>query len=67
MLGLKLDDLLFSEAQMRVSGKGSRVRLLPLPPESIRLLQCYLKTERPLTNTPEAFVCLKEVAPADRQ
>ena len=59
VLGLKLDDLLFSEAQMRVSGKGSRVRLLPLPPESIRLLQCYLKTERPLTNTPEAFVCLK--------
>lgn len=59
VLGLKLDALLFGEAQMRVAGKGSRVRLLPLPPESIRLLQCYLKTERPLTNTPEVFVCLK--------
>jgi site-specific recombinase XerD len=59
VLGLKLADLLFGEAQMRVMGKGSRVRLLPLPPESIRLLQCYLNTERPLTNAPEVFVCLK--------
>jgi integrase len=59
VLGLKLGDLLFSEAQIRVSGKGSRVRLLPLPPETIRILQCWLKTERPLTNAPEVFVSLK--------
>jgi site-specific recombinase XerD len=59
VLGLKLADLLFSEAQMRVRGKGSRLRLLPLPPETIRLLQCWLKTERPLTNAPEVFVSLK--------
>jgi site-specific recombinase XerD len=59
VLGLKLGDLLFSEAQMRVRGKGSRVRLLPLPPETIRLLQCWLRTERPLTNAPEVFVSLK--------
>ena len=59
VLTLKLEDLLFSEAQIRVLGKGSRVRLLPLPPETIRLLQCYLKTERPLTNAPEVFVALK--------
>jgi len=59
VLALELEDLLFSEALMRVHGKGSRVRLLPLPPETIRILQCYLKTERPLTNAPEVFVCLK--------
>lgn len=59
VLSLTLDDLLFSEAQIRVHGKGSRVRLLPLPPETVRLLQCYLKTERPLTNAPQVFVCLK--------
>jgi site-specific recombinase XerD len=59
VLGLKLADLQFSEAQMRVCGKGSRVRLLPLPPETIRILQCWLKTERPLTNAPEVFVSLK--------
>jgi len=41
VLALKLEDLLFSEAQIRVHGKGARVRLLPLPPETIRLLQCY--------------------------
>jgi site-specific recombinase XerD len=59
VLALKLEDLLFSEAQIRVHGKGARVRLLPLPPETIRLLRCYLKTERPLTNAPEVFVSLK--------
>jgi integrase/recombinase XerC len=59
VLALQLEDLLFSEAQIRVHGKGSRVRMLPLPPETVRILQCYLKTERPLTNAPEVFVCLK--------
>jgi integrase/recombinase XerD len=59
VLGLKLEDLRFSEAQVRVYGKGARVRLLPLPPETIRLLECYLKTERPLTNAAEVFVSLK--------
>jgi len=62
VLTLKLADLLFSEAQMRVCGKGSRTRLLPLPPETIRILQCWLKTERPLTHAPEVFVSLKGAA-----
>ena len=59
VLALTLEDLLFSESQIRVHGKGSRVRLLPLPPETVRILQCYLKTERPLTNVPQVFVSLK--------
>jgi integrase len=59
VLALQLEDLLFSEAQIRVRGKGSRVRMLPLPPETIRILQCWLKTERPLTNAPQVFVSLK--------
>lgn len=59
VLAVQLEDLLFAEAQIRIHGKGSRVRMLPLPPETIRILQCYLKTERPLTNAPELFVCLK--------
>jgi integrase len=33
--------------------------MMPLPPETIRLLDCYLKTERPLTNTARVFVSLK--------
>ena len=59
VLGLKLEDLLFSEAQVHVRGKGGRERQLPLPPETVRLLKCYLHHERPLTNTPEVFVALK--------
>jgi integrase len=59
VLALQLEDLLFSEAQVRVRGKGSRIRMLPLPPETIRILQCWLKTERPLTHAPEVFVSLK--------
>jgi len=59
VLGLTLEDLLFSEAQVHVRGKGRKVRRLPLPPETIRLLQSYLKTERPLTNESKVFVSLK--------
>jgi integrase len=59
VLALQLGDLLFSESQVRVRGKGARIRILPLPPETIRILQCWLKTERPLTNAPEVFVSLK--------
>lgn len=59
ILSLELEDLRLSEAQLRVRGKGGRVRMMPLPPESIRLLDCYLKTERPLTNAAKVFVSLK--------
>jgi site-specific recombinase XerD len=59
VLALELADLLFSESQMRVHGKGARVRMLPLPPETIRLLQCYLQTERPSTHAPQVFVSLQ--------
>ena len=59
VLALQLEDLLFGEAQVRVRGKGSRIRILPLPPETIRILHCWLQTERPLTNAPQVFVSLK--------
>lgn len=59
VLALELEDLLLSEAMARVRGKGTKVRLMPLPPETIRLLDCYLKTERPLTNAAQVFVSLK--------
>ena len=59
VLALELEDLRLSEAEIRVRGKRSKVRLLPLPPETIRLLDCYLKTERPGANSPRLFVCLK--------
>jgi integrase/recombinase XerD len=59
VIGLRLSDVLWSEAQLRVRGKGARVRVLPLPPETLRILDCWLKTERPATHAPELFVCLK--------
>jgi site-specific recombinase XerD len=59
VLSLELEDLLLAEAQMRVRGKGAKVRMLPLPPETIRLLDCYLRAERPLTNAAQLFVSLK--------
>ncbi|MCU1237729.1 MAG: hypothetical protein JWP63_5696 [Candidatus Solibacter sp.] len=59
VLALQLEDLLLSEAQLRVRGKGGKVRMMPLPPETIRLLDCYLKAERPLTNAAQVFVSLK--------
>ena len=59
VLSLDLEDLRLSEAQLRVRGKGGKVRMMPLPPETIQLLDCYLKTERPLTNAARVFVSLK--------
>jgi integrase/recombinase XerD len=59
VLSLELEDLLLSEGQLRVRGKGSKTRMIPLPPETIRLLDCYLKAERPLTNSARVFVSRK--------
>jgi integrase/recombinase XerD len=59
VLALNRDDLLLSEAQLRVRGKGSKLRFLPLAPESIELLDHYLRLERPNPCTAALFVSLK--------
>lgn len=59
ILELQLDDLQLAEAQIRVRGKGNKRRILPLPQETIEVLQNYLQVERPLTDTSTLFVCLK--------
>jgi integrase len=58
-LDIQLEDLQLAEAQIRVRGKGNKPRLLPLPPETIEVLQNYLHLERPLTNSPALLVSLK--------
>jgi integrase/recombinase XerD len=58
-LDIRLEDLQPAEAQIRVRGKGTKPRMLPLPPETIEVLQNYLLLERPLTSSPALFVCLK--------
>ncbi len=58
-LDLRLEDLQLADAHIRVLGKGNKQRLLPLPAETIEVLQNYLLLERPLTNSPALFVSLK--------
>jgi integrase len=59
VLALDQEDLILSEAQIRVRGKGSKVRLLPLAPEAVQLLDHYLRLERPPRGGAALFVCLK--------
>jgi integrase/recombinase XerD len=59
VLALDQEDLILSEAQIRVRGKGSKVRLLPLAPEAVQLLDHYLRRERPPRGGAALFVCLK--------
>jgi site-specific recombinase XerD len=59
VLDLNRDDLLLSEAQIRVRGKGNKIRFLPLAPEAAQLLDHYLQLERPATSTNALFVSLK--------
>ena len=66
VLALNRDDLLLSEAQLRVRGKGSKLRFLPLAPESIQLLDHYLRLERPDPCAAALFVSLKGRARGSR-
>jgi len=59
VIALNRDDVLFPEAQIRVRGKGSKPRLLPLAPEAVQLLDHYLRLERPNVATTPLFVSLK--------
>lgn len=59
VLDLQLEDLSLADAYLRVLGKGNKERTLPLPAETLAVLQNYLRLERPLTNSPYLFVSLK--------
>lgn len=58
-LNIQLEDLRLAAAEIGVLGKGNKQRLLPLPAETVAVLQSYLRLERPLTNSPALFVSLK--------
>jgi integrase len=59
VLTLNRDDILLSESQLRVRGKGNKLRFLPLAPETTQLLDHYLRLERPNPCTDALFVSLK--------
>jgi integrase/recombinase XerD len=59
VMALNRDDVLLPEAQLRVRGKGNKLRLLPLAPETTQLLDHYLRLERPDPCSTALFVVLK--------
>jgi integrase/recombinase XerD len=59
VLALNRADVLLSEAQIRVRGKGNKLRFLPLAPETVQLLDHYLRLERPNPCGTALFVSLK--------
>ena len=66
VLGLNEDDVLLAEAQLRVRGKGNKLRFLPLAPETVQLLDHYRRLERPPIGTGALFVSLKGPARGTR-
>jgi integrase/recombinase XerD len=66
VLALNPEDLLSSEGQLRVRGKGSKLRFLPLAPETIQLLDYYMRLERPNPCSGALFVSLKGPARGQR-
>jgi len=66
VIALNRDDVLLSEGQLRVRGKGNKLRLLPLAPETTQLIDHYLRMERPDPCSAALFVVLKGPARGTR-
>jgi integrase/recombinase XerD len=66
VMALNREDVLLSEGQIRVRGKGNKLRLLPLAPETTQLLDHYLRVERPDPCSAALFVVLKGPARGQR-
>jgi site-specific recombinase XerD len=59
VIALNCEDVQLTESRVCVHGKGNKVRLLPLAADTIRLLDHYLRLERPAGCGPGFFVSLK--------
>ncbi len=59
VLALNREDVQLSELQIRVPGKGRKIRVLPLDRDSVKLLDHYLCLERPPQCGLPLFVSLK--------
>ena len=66
VLALNREDIQFPDSQIRVQGKGKRIRVLPLDRDSVKLLDHYLCLERPPHCGQALFVCLKGPARGHR-
>lgn len=58
-LGVKLEHLRLPQGEILVRGKGNRQRLLPLDRQTIKVIDSYLRVERPETNSSLLFLVLK--------
>jgi len=59
VIALNCDDIQLPELQIRVRGKGKRIRVLPLDRDSVKLVDHYLCLERPPHCGQALFVSLK--------
>jgi integrase/recombinase XerD len=66
VMALNRNDVLLSEGQLRVRGKGNKLRLLPLAPETTQLIDHYLRMERPDPCSAALLVVLKGPARGQR-
>jgi len=66
VLTLNCGDIFLSESEMRVRGKGNKIRVLPLASDTVQLLDHYLRLERPYGCGPALFVSLKGPARGSR-
>jgi site-specific recombinase XerD len=62
VITLNCEDVLLSESQICVRGKGNKIRVLPLASDTILLLDRYLRLERPPQCGTALFVSLKGTA-----
>jgi len=59
VIALNCEDVLLSESQLRVCGKGNKIRVLPMASDMILLLDHYLRLERPADCGAALFVSLQ--------
>lgn len=52
LIGVGVEDIDFNQALFRVKGKGSKVRLIPIDPETARQIQWYVREIRHQTQGP---------------
>jgi len=56
---LKMEDVNFHQSAVKVSGKGRRERVVPMPMCLMEVLERYLEMERPLKSSNRFFVLLQ--------
>lgn len=59
VIDLNCEDVFLSESEMRVRGKGKKIRCLPLASDTVLLLDHYLRLERPQQCGTALFVSLQ--------